>query len=246
MTETEWGAAVDPAAMLTAAAPRVSDRKLRLYLVGCCRRRWGLFTDPRCRSAVETAERVADGLATDTARGQALVQAREAFEGSQWRRAGAERPDDDRRVADAAWVACDRADDLRRRTFRREGGATAVWAAGAAVSLEQAYARAAVRAGERAEFEAVRAGERAAQADLLRCVFGNPFVYTVPEPGWRTAAVLGLAAAVYDARAFDRLPILADALEEAGCADPAVLAHCRHHPEHARGCWVVDLLLDKS
>jgi hypothetical protein len=50
----------------------------------------------------------------------------------------------------------------------------------------------------------------------------------------------------YDARAFDRLPLLADALEEAGCADADILAHCRSGGGHLRGCWVVDLLLGKE
>ena len=249
MTEADWDAATDPAGMLTLAAPRVSDRKLRLYLVGCCRRRWGLFTDPRCRGAVETAERVADGTATDPERAHGLVLAREAHERSQWTRGGAGAPPDHARlVADAAWVVCDRPADLRRTRRRAPNAPRVLWAADAPTSLELAYARAAVGTdgGGDVRYEALRAAERAAQADLLRCVFGNPFVYTVPDPGWRTTAVLGLAAAVYEERAFDRLPILADALEEAGCTDPAVLAHCRRPRGHARGCWVVDLLLDRS
>ncbi len=83
-------------------------------------------------------------------------------------------------------------------------------------------------------------------ADLVRCIFGNPFRPVAADPAWRTSTVVGLAAAVYADRAFDRLLILADALEDAGCDHPDVLAHCRTHPEHARGCWVVDLILGKS
>ncbi len=83
-------------------------------------------------------------------------------------------------------------------------------------------------------------GERAAQAALVRCIFGNPFrpspVIEVP------ALVRKLAHAIYEERAFERLPVLADALEEAGCTDAALLAHCRQPGEHARGCWVIDLL----
>ena len=55
-----------------------------------------------------------------------------------------------------------------------------------------------------------------------------------------------MAQSIYDARAFDRLPLLADALEDAGCADADILSHCRTPGEHVRGCWVVDLLLGKS
>ena len=55
-----------------------------------------------------------------------------------------------------------------------------------------------------------------------------------------------LACGVYDERAFDRLPILADALEEAGCDDPEILKHCRGEGPHVRGCWALDLLLGKE
>jgi hypothetical protein len=58
--------------------------------------------------------------------------------------------------------------------------------------------------------------------------------------------VLKLSRAIYDDRAFDRLPVLADALEDAGCTDRTILAHCRSGGEHVRGCWVVDLLLGKQ
>ncbi len=82
--------------------------------------------------------------------------------------------------------------------------------------------------------------------DAIRCIIGNPFRPVVCDPSWRTSTVVGLAAAIYADRAFDRLPILADALEEAGCANADVLAHCRGPGPHARGCWVVDLILGKS
>ena len=55
-----------------------------------------------------------------------------------------------------------------------------------------------------------------------------------------------IAQAIYDDRAFDRMPILADALEDAGCMDQTILNHCRQSGEHVRGCWVVDLLLGKE
>ena len=61
-----------------------------------------------------------------------------------------------------------------------------------------------------------------------------------------TPTVVQLAQSIYDDRAFDRLPILADALEEAGCTDAAILDHCRGPGPHVRGCWAVDLLLGKT
>jgi hypothetical protein len=63
---------------------------------------------------------------------------------------------------------------------------------------------------------------------------------------WNGGTVVNLAQAIYEECAFDHLPILADALEEAGCADSSVLDHCRLPGLHVRGCWVVDLLLDKE
>ncbi len=85
------------------------------------------------------------------------------------------------------------------------------------------------------------------QSDLLREIFGDPFRPAVRDPGWRgddIAAVM--ARVIYDERRFDDLPILADALEEAGCDDADVLGHCRGGGEHVRGCWVVDLILGKQ
>jgi hypothetical protein len=75
-------------------------------------------------------------------------------------------------------------------------------------------------------------------------IFGNPFRPVAVEPVWRTADVMQLARGIYAKKAFDRMPILADALEEAGCTNSAVLEHCHDtRLVHLRGCWVVDLLL---
>jgi len=88
-------------------------------------------------------------------------------------------------------------------------------------------------------------GDEAAQAVLLREIVGNPFRPVPLDPSWLTSTVQNLAAAIYEERAFDRLPILADALEDAGCANQDLLHHCRQAGEHVRGCWAVDILLDK-
>jgi hypothetical protein len=84
---------------------------------------------------------------------------------------------------------------------------------------------------------------------LMREVFGNPFRPVADDPAWLTwnhGTVPAIARHIYDDRAFHELPKLADALEDAGCSDPDILAHCRGGGEHVRGCWVVDLLLGKS
>jgi hypothetical protein len=84
------------------------------------------------------------------------------------------------------------------------------------------------------------------QSRLLRCVVGNPFRPVAFDPGWRTSTVVALADSIYAERDFGLLPILSDALEEAGCNHPDVLSHCRHDGLHVRGCWVIDALIGKG
>ena len=83
-------------------------------------------------------------------------------------------------------------------------------------------------------------------ADLIRDVFGFPFHRAAFPAAWRTSTAVGLARAMYESRDFAAMPVLADALEEAGCDRPDVLAHCRGGGSHVRGCWVVDLVLGKG
>ena len=90
------------------------------------------------------------------------------------------------------------------------------------------------------------AGERHEQARLMRCIFGHPFRSRTVDARWLVPAVVSLARTIYEGRAFDRLPILADALEAAGCDDSELFAHCRSEGPHVRGCWVVDAMLGKS
>jgi hypothetical protein len=84
---------------------------------------------------------------------------------------------------------------------------------------------------------------------IIREVFGNPFQKhncSNAWLAWNDGTVRNIAQAIYDERAFDRMPILADAVEDAGCDNTDILRHCREPSEHMRGCWVVDLLLGKS
>jgi hypothetical protein len=90
------------------------------------------------------------------------------------------------------------------------------------------------------------AGEAAVQAELLRCIYGHPPDVPEFDPAWRTETVLGLARGIYDERAFDRAPVLADALQDAGCDNDDILTHCRGPGPHVRGCWVLDLVLGKQ
>jgi hypothetical protein len=91
--------------------------------------------------------------------------------------------------------------------------------------------------------------EELAQCHLLRDIIGNLFREVSIDPQWLLAndgAVRRIAQAVYDERAFEQMPILGDALEDAGCTDATILDHLRQPGEHARGCWVVDALLGKE
>ena len=97
---------------------------------------------------------------------------------------------------------------------------------------------------------AVRQEQERIQAGLLRDLSGNPFRrLQAPAPhvlGWNDKTVIRMAQAIYQDRAFDRLPVLADALLDAGCEDEELLAHCRSESPHALGCWAVDLILAKE
>jgi len=84
-----------------------------------------------------------------------------------------------------------------------------------------------------------------AAASILHDIFGNPFRPVTLDPRWRTSSVIDLAGAIYEERAYERMPILADALMDAGCDSEDMIAHCRGNEAHVRGCWVLDLLLDR-
>jgi len=85
------------------------------------------------------------------------------------------------------------------------------------------------------------------QSCLLRELFGNPFRPVAVDPAWRTSTVLALAGGIYEERAFDRMPILADALQDAGCDHDDLLGHLRDTTAtHVRGCWALDLVLGKE
>jgi hypothetical protein len=83
-------------------------------------------------------------------------------------------------------------------------------------------------------------------AAIFRDVFANPYRPVRFHPAWRTSNVTALATSIYDERAFDRLPILADALEDVGCDNGDVLNHCREGSVHVLGCWPIDLVLAKD
>jgi hypothetical protein len=86
----------------------------------------------------------------------------------------------------------------------------------------------------------------AGAAPLVRDIFGNPSRPVAFDPAWRSPTAVSLARGLYESRDFSALPVLADALQDAGCEHPDILGHCRGGGEHVRGCWVVDLVLGKG
>jgi hypothetical protein len=223
VTEAEWLAATDPAPMLSACVGGGTiERNYRLWAVGCTRRICPLVNSKWLRECLLAAERFADG---DIPADVVERHSRQAWD---FHRGGAVVGSSLALRDAAAAVGCCL---CTRPPMPAVGGYLLC-------ALEFA-----TRATERDA--AVRA-EMVAQANLLRCVFGNPFRPVAADPAWFTSTALSLAEGIYQERAFDRLPILADALQDAGCDNLDVLNHCRDGGVHVRGCWVVDLLLGKG
>jgi hypothetical protein len=216
------GAGVDEEAWLTGTDPGLMLAYLRIRRAG--ERKLRLFALACCR-------RVADTIKAERVR-QALDVAEQVADGRAEPAALAQ--------AGATLAAGD------------HGAARAVFLfdpyVGARQSAEQAARFRLVAAGLGPAWSVYAAGadERAVQAGLLRDLFGNPFRPVAIDPRWLTPDVRQLAAVIHEEQAFDRMPVLGDALEEAGCVEPAVLEHCREGGEHVRGCWVVDGLTGRG
>jgi hypothetical protein len=207
--------------------------------LACCSRIDHLILDLRSREALEFAARHVD---TSVAR-QRGRSAHEKAAHAAWREAHAKSlaaPDE------AACVAASCAANAATATLNIDPVRAADLAA--YIACYAAGWEFVGRQGVRPDTlpDEAKAPERRQQAALFRCIFGNPFRPVALDPAWLTSTVVQLARGVYDDRAFDRLPILADALQDAGCDDEQVLTHLRGPGPHARGCWVVDLVLGKS
>jgi hypothetical protein len=224
VNEEGWFASTKPEPMLAFLQGRASVSKLRLFACACCRRVWPLLTDARSRAAVEVAERYADGLAD--ARELAAVRT-------------------------AAVAATHRAAPAALAAYWATSQNPAVTVGNVCAAAAEAEARAAVGSSgssgvvQAAAWEAAGAAGALAQVALLRDLFDNPFRPVSADPAWRSGIPGRIAHAIHAEARFEDLPILADALEEAGCTESRVLSHCRGLGPHARGCWVVDLLLGK-
>ncbi len=196
---------------------RTSPRKLRLFAVACCRRVAHLLSDQRFRHAVEVAERYAEGQARDKER-------------------------------QAAKEACKKARGTPAYTAAAFAATEAVDSNADQAASDAARGAARAEAADATEGPAWETA-RASQVALLREIFNNPFRTVGVERTWldhNRGIVRSLARAIYEERRFEDMPVLADALEDAGCSDEQILGHCRGPNGHVLGCWVLDLLLAKK
>jgi len=248
VTETEWAACREPEKMLTYLrdAGGASDRKLRLFAVAVCRRIWPLLTDQRSRKAIEVAEDWAEGRASEGDLAAARAQAEAAANDSYWQaRYPGTHPEHVavRATLAAAQAVC----SVVEGTAYGEAAAQAARAAAHQAAAAVLFAREDDPAAERAS-QAAQQAQEAGQAALLRDIFGNPFAAGPRLDAvlrWNDSCVVRIAEGIYREKAFERVGVLHDALLDAGLDSEAVLSHLRE-PIHARGCFVIDLLLGKS
>jgi hypothetical protein len=221
MTEEEWWSCAKLKKMMPGLRGLVSERKNRLFNVACCRRIWHLYRKLEIQSAILVGERYADGLA-DQAELKAALQT----------------------------IHRERS---RTPTFSAEGAA--IQAAGfTAATFNPAYPLQAVSDAIHAatyrvdvtDRPALREQEERFYCSLVREFFRPPFSPISVQTSWLSANVKRLAETIYQDHSFEEMPVLADALEEAGCTEPIILEHLRQPGPHARGCWCLDSLLERE
>jgi hypothetical protein len=202
--------------MIWSVEKNATARKLALFSCACCRRIWDSLPDNRYTRAVETLEGFVDGFVS---------------------------LDETQAAQTEAWAAA--------RNSREE------WLWGGQRPWEQAVWAVEIATWTReithsvpftvSTTELEDDGECPDQSGILRCIFGPlPFRPVTLDPAWLTPTVQSIAQTIYTDRAFDRLPILADALEESGCANEEILNHLRQPGVHVKGCWALDLVLGKE
>ena len=237
VTEAEWKACTDPGPMLEFLRGKASDRKLLLFACGCCHRLWHLLLDERSRLAVKVTERFADGTATSQDQEQAFQANWDFNEGMEG--------DSGLAAIAAHSAACSRLKTPPQFEIHplENANSASRWAAHAVASPK------ADRISVDDEFHDLVpwVSERTAQAALLRCIIGPlPFRPVLLPSALLSSNLIALTQGIYADRRFEAIPVLADALEEAGCYDAEIMNHCRELRPHSRGCWVVDLLLAKE
>jgi hypothetical protein len=221
MTEVEWLACEDPKLMLAHLKGKISGRKVRLLSCACTRRVWNFVSDERLKKALDNLERVADNPRLEKLRIEAGKLA------SSFRQQHYDEPGKEEEISIAAELW--------------KGSQKTIWRVGAACGegAAAAFAWAGVN-----EFDKRQQMERKNQTILLRDIF--PFHPITLDPSWLTSTVVALAQQMYESRDFSAMPILSDALQDAGCSNDAILDHCRGPGPHTRGCWVVDGCLSRA
>jgi hypothetical protein len=222
MTEAEWLACVQPSVLIESVGHRVWDeRRGLLFAVECCRR-LPVIPDARLHGVIEKLERVADELATEN---ELYEATRTAYDVVEW--------------------------EARHDMSSSRYHAAEVVLAAASYPTEEYTAISAFV--ECAEADCgpgdgtIRRRLYEAFAGLVREMVGNPFRSVTFNPDWRTTDVMLLAQRIYESREFGAMPILADALQDAGCDSDDILDHMRDTTApHVRGCWALDLVLGKS
>jgi len=236
MTEKEWLTATDPTPMLEFLRGKASDRKLRLTGCGCARQHMQLHLAERLMMLVAIAELVADGLAEQARLIALLEELKNVLNGDATQ-------DVHLGVSGIAFSVG------HPPSLCRHFEQAFDWmAAGVAWSVTPLTVDDSEGWGNPSDprWRAVWADELKQQIRITHDIFGNPFCPTTVCPSWLTSTVVALAEGIYQERAFDRLPILADALQDAGCDNDDMLNHCRSEGSHCRGCWVVDLLTGRK
>jgi hypothetical protein len=256
MTEDVWLACTNLESLLRFLRGRTSDRKLRLFAAACCRRIWHLFKDVGSRNAVEVFENFAEGLATAEELAGAIAEANDTCD---WRadevsEADAEYSEDRTTYADyanaeaayaAAYPSCFLTEELDEVLKAPRSVCTAVGCDAEAVAYfadEDDFSAKVVA-------DVARQKEEVAQIELLRHIVGNPFRPVTLDTSiltWNDATIPALLSKLTDDQSSVPLPILADALEDAGFDNAEILSHLRGPGPHVRGCWVLDLLLGKE
>ena len=239
MTEQEWLNCTDPKPMLDFLRGKASNRKLRLFACGCCRPGWRSISEV-FQEAIRVAENHADGRATDVELGAAVRSAH---------RVRRKRNFLERAVYDAARSAGDALGVAHNvaRAFAFEAAPNPSPTHISRVVDDQFVMEEVPPNAARLAWNTAYASFLRLESSFLRDIFGSlPFCPLLLDPTWRTPTVVELAQAIYDNRAFDRMPELADALQAAGCDNDEILSHCRGPGLHVRGCWVVDLVLGKA
>jgi hypothetical protein len=237
VTQQEWQT------VLTSCSRSWAERKFRVFVLACCRRIAHLSTDRRHHAVLKFVEQLAETGKrtgrTKTARGALAVEQKLTFE----------RPHIPVEKRTAALVA-----ECVAHAFCRaldpdpfRAAVDAARAAAAAVGWERELQAGNVTGA--AAPTTFKADEERFQVNLVLEIGGDPVQQATIESGWlrwNHGTIPSIAQSIYEEEAWDRLGILADALEDAGCTDAAILSHCRQPGFHVRGCWVVDLLLGKS